>query len=254
MTLIQDLGYPGWNKLDPCFIHTEFARCGCQLLDEKYKDSSTPMQYKCVCGTISKISWDNFKAGHRCLNCNKSKRKTAHIKTVKSLVGKQFGLWTIDKFIEQDAKGNYVYEMTCKNCSIKKIRSRVGWSGYNKCNNCFGKPKGETGLKKLYSCRTREALRANRVFNLSLEEFRAITKSTCHYCGKPPEQVFKIIEKDEAWSHYVYNGVDRKDNSKGYTLENCVPCCWICNRAKGGYSYEFFMDYLNRITNFRRTQ
>jgi hypothetical protein len=27
-------------------------------------------------------------------------------------------------------------------------------------------------------------------------------------------------------------GIDRVDNNKGYTVDNCVPCCTLCNRAK----------------------
>lgn len=38
-----------------------------------------------------------------------------------------------------------------------------------------------------------------------------------------------------------YNGVDRKDNAKGYVTGNCLPCCWPCNYAKGSrYTYEQF--------------
>ena len=33
-------------------------------------------------------------------------------------------------------------------------------------------------------------------------------------------------------SCYLYNGIDRKNNFLGYTLENIVPCCEKCNRAK----------------------
>jgi len=55
----------------------------------------------------------------------------------------------------------------------------------------------------------------------------------CYYCG--------IEEKDfvPIWGEF-YGGktrgkkleVDRKDNGKGYTLENCVFSCSICNNAK----------------------
>lgn len=30
----------------------------------------------------------------------------------------------------------------------------------------------------------------------------------------------------------MYNGVDRVDNEKGYTKENCVPSCGSCNFKK----------------------
>ena len=28
------------------------------------------------------------------------------------------------------------------------------------------------------------------------------------------------------------NGVDRVDNTKGYSVDNSVPCCKFCNTAK----------------------
>lgn len=55
----------------------------------------------------------------------------------------------------------------------------------------------------------------------------------CYYCG--------IKEKDfiPIWGGF-YGGktrgkkleVDRRDNKKGYTLENCVLACSLCNNAK----------------------
>lgn len=48
-----------------------------------------------------------------------------------------------------------------------------------------------------------------------------------------------------------YNGVDRKDNSIGYTIDNCVTACKLCNYAKKAMSYDNFIDWLDRITKFR---
>lgn len=53
-----------------------------------------------------------------------------------------------------------------------------------------------------------------------------IFAKTCIYCG----------ESD--WSKL---GCDRKDNSLPHTPDNCVPCCWECNRKKGNRSYEEYM-------------
>ena len=38
--------------------------------------------------------------------------------------------------------------------------------------------------------------------------------------------------------------VDRKNNTIGYTLENSVPCCIICNKGKSTFSYEFFISWI----------
>ena len=39
--------------------------------------------------------------------------------------------------------------------------------------------------------------------------------------------------KDESeHSKFIYNGIDRIDNSKGYEKYNSVSCCEKCNRMK----------------------
>lgn len=53
---------------------------------------------------------------------------------------------------------------------------------------------------------------------LTMEEFSVVTSADCFYCwGSLP---------------FAGYGLDRKDSSGGYTLENVVPCCKICNRIK----------------------
>lgn len=50
-----------------------FRECGCELLDE-YTHCETQMQYRCICGNISKIILYNFLQGSRCCG-TKSKIK-----------------------------------------------------------------------------------------------------------------------------------------------------------------------------------
>jgi 5-methylcytosine-specific restriction endonuclease McrA len=54
---------------------------------------------------------------------------------------------------------------------------------------------------------------------LSRVEFEAIISNPCHYC--------------EGAISVTGSGIDRLDNTKGYELSNCVPCCRECNRLKG---------------------
>lgn len=63
-------------------------------------------------------------------------------------------------------------------------------------------------------------------FALTLSEFDAITRLPCHYCGDLPS--------DGHGS--AYTGVDRIDSSKGYFLDNVVPCCEVCNKMKLNYT------------------
>lgn len=49
------------------------------------------------------------------------------------------------------------------------------------------------------------------------------------------------------------NGIDRVDNSKGYTVENTVSCCWPCNRAKMDLTPKEFIENARRIVNWQAT-
>ena len=59
-------------------------------------------------------------------------------------------------------------------------------------------------------------------FNLDRELFHKLIISECYYCGAEPSNCHKPHGKD-----IIYQGIDRKDNSKGYSSDNVVPCCII---------------------------
>ena len=72
------------------------------------------------------------------------------------------------------------------------------------------------------------ALRRDYEFNLNFEEFSEIVDKECFYCHH------NVSEE--------INGIDRVDNTKGYTNENTVSCCEICNRIKNIYHPLFFLE------------
>lgn len=83
-------------------------------------------------------------------------------------------------------------------------------------------------------------------FELSKEDLINMIMQDCHYCGAKPANV-----KRTKYTTMVKNGIDRKNNDIGYTLDNCVPCCKICNYAKHSLSYDDFIKYLDRLVTFR---
>lgn len=70
-------------------------------------------------------------------------------------------------------------------------------------------------------------------FSITLSQFSAMIGKSCNYCGFNDGLV----------------GVDRKDNTIGYQIDNCVPCCYQCNRMKGKLSVAEFMGHINKILN-----
>lgn len=85
------------------------------------------------------------------------------------------------------------------------------------------------------------AQRRNINFNLTREEFINIVSQPCYYCGTLPTQE-KLI------------GIDRVDSSKDYTIDNCVPCCEVCNKMKLDYSVSEWLKYMKNIINYMESK
>jgi len=81
-------------------------------------------------------------------------------------------------------------------------------------------------------------------FNLTNEEMENMFSSKCFYCGRMP---YRTIQKKNCYGHYICNGIDRKDNFKGYTIENCVSCCIECNFIKNKYHIDDFIKLVRMI-------
>ena len=81
-------------------------------------------------------------------------------------------------------------------------------------------------------------------FDLTEEQFGSITQQNCHCCGIKPNG---IVDRKDRNRSFTYNGLDRVDNTKGYTMDNIVPCCKICNQAKGKLTLQEFQEWIRRI-------
>ena len=86
-------------------------------------------------------------------------------------------------------------------------------------------------------------------FELTKIEFASLIFQNCYYCNRSSSNVYKRYNKGCRKSHtpILYNGVDRIDNDGGYFLENCVPCCKICNGSKRARSEQEFLKWITDI-------
>lgn len=182
-------------------------------------------------------------------------------KNIKNLNGHQFGRLTVVSFNSSDGKGNVKWDCKCI-CGNTTICTRRSLEGsHSKSCGCLKKEKIKitqeltklppfvASANALYSSYLRSAKSRNYDFNLSKEYFLNITQQNCYYCGEPPKNKFK--RKDYNGS-YIYNGIDRKDNSKGYIEGNCLPCCFTCNKAKNTISYDEFILWIQKLINFHK--
>jgi hypothetical protein len=89
------------------------------------------------------------------------------------------------------------------------------------------------------------AKKSNRLFELSSNEVFKLIDENCHYCGSKPMSTNKKYLKYD--KNFRYNGIDRMNNEIGYTKNNCVTCCEICNRAKLKMGYQEFLEWIKRV-------
>lgn len=98
------------------------------------------------------------------------------------------------------------------------------------------KQPGLMGLKRIYRIYRSKAKKRGLSFRISLKRFKKLTKQICYYCGKEPSLISSArgtkgySEERIKFGEYIYNGIDRVNNKKGYTNDNCVPSCIMCNR------------------------
>lgn len=99
-------------------------------------------------------------------------------------------------------------------------------------------------IKYLYSQYKSHAKYNNRDFEINIEDFKNIVFSNCHYCGSAPSNLTK---SEKYGGPFYYNGIDRKDTSKHYTLDNSLSCCIRCNVAKNNMGYEEFREWIKTL-------
>lgn len=132
--------------------------------------------------------------------------------------------------------------------------SRLGLGKAKSCG-CLSRAVMESNISK-YEAGFRAVLRVYKYsakergfdFSLSRETFERLTTLNCAYCGKEPCQF------QTRFSDFKYNGIDRVDNTLGYTEDNCVTCCKVCNSMKDTLTVDDFKEHIKTILNFQRSK
>jgi hypothetical protein len=193
---------------------------------------------------------------------------------VTDLTDKRFGLLTAVKPDGRDQWGQWFWVCECvcgnttrslvnnlsrglsRSCGCQrgvKAAATRGTIAPGTRNNL--KPPGEVGFRQVLNQYRANARNRGLAFELSEARFRELTQATCRYCDSPPSLVAKSTaaktKESRDRSRYVYNGVDRVDNTLGYTEANVVPCCKICNYAKLRLSELEFLQWIDRLVAVR---
>lgn len=151
--------------------------------------------------------------------------------------------------IENETSHYCTYRMRVKRCircgcakNIEEFRIGAGGEKTKTCDKCLKlkadrAPAYNLTLKRRYWYYKKDAKRANRSFDISLSDFDAITLRQCAYCG------------GQSTNNVGICGIDRIDPNSGYEINNCVPCCDVCNFMKRTMTKEEFLNKIKQIYN-----
>ena len=72
-----------------------------------------------------------------------------------------------------------------------------------------------------------------RIWAITYEEFlKFIEVKSCHYCGNTIYWPLPFGKRNAEGRMCKASNLDRVDNAKDYSADNCVVCCWECNRTR----------------------
>lgn len=75
--------------------------------------------------------------------------------------------------------------------------------------------------------------RFGRVWTITYEEFlKFIEIKVCHYCGVDIHWPLPHGKRDALGKARYGSNLDRVNNTKDYSAENCKVACWECNRTR----------------------
>jgi hypothetical protein len=113
------------------------------------------------------------------------------------------------------------------------------------------RPPGVAAMRRLYTHQRSKARSRQMVFDLTLEQFQELTSANCYYCGARPFNVASFPQVGIT-TDYIYNGIDRIDNTKGYVLDSVRSCCKRCNFLKGRMPEEAFFEIVQYVAYIAR--
>lgn len=155
-------------------------------------------------------------------------------------------------------KGTYdKLSKECIKCKQKKQEERANRSCEYHRHTYTQRTDAELSYLSIYG----SAGRRKKEFNITRSGFIQwynTTNDQCHYCGIDGSTYSGIMTKlDETSTDSDLKGlasqvkysprltIDRKDNNKGYSLDNICKSCWFCNVTKGVLLTEYDMSLVS---------
>jgi hypothetical protein len=122
-----------------------------------------------------------------------------------------------------------------------KIYRRVSVRGFVSSPEAQALPQP---IRYLWIVHLRGCARREIPCEITISEYAELTAGRCCYCNAAP---FNMTKQRGKAANILYNGIDRVDNTLGYTRENLVTCCKLCNAMKSALGREAFLMHARRI-------
>jgi hypothetical protein len=169
------------------------------------------------------------------------------------LEGKRFGKLTATNRMK--AIDNKSYRLCHCDCGKKSwVRTgdllRIRFLKSCGCTQRYNKlGEGRAARNAVLYDYKRHAIERGLVWRLTENQFDSFITSPCFFCGGEP---LSIKRSKNHTGDFIYNGIDRLNNKRGYVSGNVVTCCKICNRAKNNMTLNAFKAWIRAIrTNAR---
>ena len=183
-------------------------------------------------------------------------RGLKYIMKVINLIGQKFGRLDVIRQSGFDKWGHSLWLCRCVCGTEKVINQQCLRNGITKSCGCLrrevsGNHKrlsfGLANMRTIILSYKRNAKMRRIEYKLTEEQFAETTQQNCYYCGAKPNNVSKY---KQYFGDYIYNGIDRIDNNKGYIIDNIVPCCHICNQAKSSLTLQEYKNWIKKSYNY----
>lgn len=160
--------------------------------------------------------------------------------------------------------GRTAWRCQCDCGTIKIVKTDNLRDGSTKSCGCWNDEQRSSRAKNMFSKNikfTPSETSARRVWRkqyseMDYNDFYLLSQQECFYCGAVPANVQNSAKEDKKSSIYAkengyfkYNGLDRIDNTKPHSKENCVPCCKYCNYSKRERTTDEFKAWIIRAYN-----
>jgi hypothetical protein len=201
---------------------------------------------QCSCGKEVEVTSTRLRGGQQSCGCIRKGMKVRNLKSLKCIKGQRFGNLVVLEYVKADSWGKAVWRCQCDCGNQKDVTGSNLRQGITKGCGCLrGKSVrlglGESARRRVLRSYQNHALERGLAWQLSYQEFCDITSQACYYCGMSPQNKSKT---GDTYGDFVYNGVDRVDNTQGYLSGNVVPCCKTCNWMKNQFTKDEFLTHI----------